>query len=171
MSGSVLVTWATKYGSTEEVAQTVAAVLRDEGIAVDARRPLHEIETLDRIDAVVLGCALYMGRMHRDVRRFLSTHRHALGRMPVAIFVLGPVHKEEGEFAQARRHVDKGLARFPWLHPQALEIFGGVWNPAKLSFPFKWTLRSVPALDARDWDAIRSWAHTVAAGLHSGVAK
>lgn len=171
MSGSVLVTWATKYGSTEEVAQTVAAVLRDEGIAVDARRPVHEIETLDRIDAVVLGCALYMGRMHRDARHFLSMHRHALSRMPVALFVLGPVHNEEEEFAQARRQVDKELARFPWLHPQALEIFGGVWNPAKLGIPFRWTLHSVPATDARDWDAIRNWAHTVAARLQCGVAK
>lgn len=171
MSGSVLVTWATRYGSTEEVAQAIAAVLSEEGIAVDARRPVREVETLDRVDAVVLGCALYMGRIHRDARRFLSMHREALSRMPVALFVLGPVHQEEGEFAQARRQVDKELARLPWFHPQQQAIFGGRWDPSRLGFPFNWALRSVPGSDARDWEAIRTWAHTLAAQLHSGAVR
>lgn len=45
MSAAVLVGYATRYGSTQEVAETVAATLRDCGLVVDIR-PLREARTL-----------------------------------------------------------------------------------------------------------------------------
>lgn len=170
MSGSVLVTWATRYGSTEEVARAVAEILQEEAVTVDAR-PLDRVDTLDGVDAVFLGCALYIGHLHRDARRFLARHRDALSRIPVALFVLGPVGKDEKQWAGARMQLNKELARRPWFHPCAQTIFGGRWDPSRFGFPWKWTLRSVPASDARDWDAIREWAHTAARQLHCGASK
>jgi len=96
MPDTVLVTWATRYGATEEVAQTVAAALRQAGLAVEAR-PMRDVETVEPYSAVVVGCALYMGRMHREARRFLVVHPSSLSARPVAMFVLGPVHREEKE--------------------------------------------------------------------------
>jgi menaquinone-dependent protoporphyrinogen oxidase len=170
MSGSVMITWVTRYGSTAEVAHAIAEVLRSEGVRVD-ERPLDRVENLDGVDALVLGCALYVGRLHRDARRFLKLHREALSHMPVALFVLGPVDKDEKQWAAARKQLDKELAKLPWFHPHVEAVFGGRWDPSRLGFPWKWTLRSVPASDARDWEAIRAWAVTLMPQLHSGAAQ
>ena len=159
---SVLVTWATRYGSTREVAEAVAEVLRENGLAVEAR-PLQNVDRLDDFDAIVLGCAIYVSRIHRDARRFLSANRDTLSRKPVALFVLGPVHNDEKQWSSARGQVSKELGRFPWFHPVAQAIFGGRWDPATVGFPFRFlpALKSMPVSDARDWDGIRAWAGTL----------
>lgn len=162
MTDSVLVTWATRFGATEEVAQAVAAALRQSGLTVEAR-PIAEIKTVEPYSAIVLGCALYAGHIHRDARRFLAAHRSELLARPVAVFVLGPVHSDEKEWHGARAQVSKELARLPWFTPVALEVFGGRWDPSKMGFPFSWLpgVQRIPVSDARDWEAIRQWAGTL----------
>jgi len=91
MPSLVLVGYATRYGSTQEVAEAVAAALREGGLEVDIRL-LREVRTLAGYSAVVLGAPLFMFRWHKDALRFLSRHREALLERPVAIFALGPVH-------------------------------------------------------------------------------
>lgn len=170
MSNTVLVTWATRYGSTAEVADAIAQVLRASGLAVKAR-PMRSVESIEEFDAVVLGCALYMSRIHRDARRFLSRHRAALSRRPVALFVLGPIHNDEKEWPAARAQLKKQLAKFPWLNLTAQEVFGGRWDPSTMGFPFGWlpAVRAIPVSDARDWDAIRVWAGQLAAALQPAL--
>ena len=150
MSKSVLVAWATRYGSTEEVAHAIADDLLKQNFAVKAQ-PMAEVNSLERYDAVVLGFALYMSRIHKDARHFFASYKEHLMRVPVAVFCLGPVHAEEKEFVEARRQLDKQLIHFPWLSPIAVEIVGGRFDPQKLGLH-----RYVPASDARDWEAIHN---------------
>jgi menaquinone-dependent protoporphyrinogen oxidase len=170
MSTSVLVGYATRYGSTQEVAEAVAATLRECGLAVDVQ-PLRQVRTLAGYSAVVVGAALYMFRWHKDARRFLSRHRQALTERPVAIFALGPVHdpRDEEEWQNSRAQLDKELANFPWLSPVALEMFGGKYAPEKLRFPISLFAGSEPASDLRDWTAIRAWASDLAPKLEPAV--
>jgi menaquinone-dependent protoporphyrinogen oxidase len=159
MPTPVLVGYATRYGSTQEVAEAVAATLRECGLAADLQ-PLREVRTLAEYSAVVVGAPLYMFRWHKDARRFLSRHRQALMERPVAIFALGPVHDphDEKEWQDSWAQLDKELAKFPWLSPIALEMFGGQYDPAKLRFPISLFAGNEPASDLRDWTAIRAWA-------------
>ncbi len=60
---TILVAYATKRGSTREVAESVAETLRERGFAVDLQ-PAATIDGLGPYDGVVLGTALYMGRPH-----------------------------------------------------------------------------------------------------------
>jgi menaquinone-dependent protoporphyrinogen oxidase len=83
MSDSILVIYATRYGSTREVAEQVAATLRDSGFEASLQ-PARQVRTLDGYRAVVLGAPLYMFRWHRDAKRFLRRHRQALAGRPVA---------------------------------------------------------------------------------------
>jgi menaquinone-dependent protoporphyrinogen oxidase len=170
MSTSVLVGYATRYGSTQKVAEAVAETLRDCGLRVDIQ-PMHEVRTLEGYDAVVLGAALYMFRWHKDARRFLSQYRKALAELPVAVFALGPVHDpyDEEEWQNSRAQLDKELAKFPWLIPVALEIFGGKFDPEKLRFPINVLAGNEPASDMRDWEAIRTWASDLASKLEPAV--
>jgi menaquinone-dependent protoporphyrinogen oxidase len=166
MSKSVLVGYATRYGSTHEVADAVAATLRDCGLVVDLQ-PMREVRTLEGYSALVLGAPLYMFRWHKDARRFLSRHRKAITGLPVAIFALGPVHDphDENEWHDSRAQLDKELAKYPWLAPLVLEVFGGKYDPENLRWPINLLAGSEPATDIRDWEAIRAWASDLAAKL------
>ncbi len=171
MSSSVLVAYATRYGSTQEVAEAVAATLRERGLEVDLQ-PMRQVRTLGHYGAVVLGAPLYMFRWHKDAINFLERHRAALTALPVAIFALGPFHAEEKEFQEARGQLDKELAKFPWLTPKVIEIFGGKFDPEKLTFPHNLVpaLKNMPASDARDWTVIRAWASDLAAQFQPALA-
>lgn len=164
----VLVAWATRSGSTEESARFVAGVLREQGLTVDLK-PVGDAPSIEAYGAVILIAALYMGRLHRTARQFLTAHRDHLMRVPVALFVPGPVEKREKDFAGSRRQLEKELARFPWLVPAAHHVIGGAFNPANLSYPWKLIpfLRKIPLSDARDWVEIRARAVQVAAALQS----
>lgn len=168
MEPMVLVAYATRSGSTAELAYTVAEILREQGMKADVL-PASEIRSVLEYQAVVVVAALYIGRLHRDARRFLTQYRRWLKQMPVELFVPGPVQNEEKDFAAARQQLDRQLARFPWLSPVAAHVVGGVWDPARLGFPFKWipALRRMKATDARDWDAIRAAARDVATCLQA----
>jgi menaquinone-dependent protoporphyrinogen IX oxidase len=72
----------------------------------------------------------------------------------VAVFALGPLTLDDEQVAGSRAQLDKALARVPAVRPATVAIFGGVVDPAKLRFP----MSSMPASDARDWDAIDAWA-------------
>ena len=170
MSTAVLVGYATRYGSTQEVAEAVAATLRECGLAADIQ-PLREVRTLAGYSAVVLGAALYMYRWHKDARRFLSRHRQALTQRPVAVFALGPVHDpyDEKEWQDSCAQLDKELAKFPWLAPVALQMFGGKYDPEKLRFPINLLAGEEPASDLRDWTAIRTWARNLATELEPAL--
>jgi len=152
----VLVAYATKRGSTREVAEAIADTLRELGLAVDLR-PAGEVEAVDFYDAVVLGGAIYIGHLHADARKLLKRHRDALRARRLAVFAIGPRTLSDDDVALSRAQLENGLAEVS-VDPDLTAIFGGVVDPAKLRFPFN----RLDASDARDWDAIRAWALEVA---------
>ena len=159
MSSLVLVGYATRYGSTQEVADAVTATLRECGLEVDIQ-PVREVRTLAGYSAVVLGAPLFMFRWHKDALHFLRRHREALKERPVAVFALGPTHEphDEEEWKDSGAQLDKELSKFPWFTPVALKMLGGKYDPTKLRFPINWLAGKEPASDLRDWTAIRAWA-------------
>jgi menaquinone-dependent protoporphyrinogen oxidase len=163
MEEKILVAYATTYGSTQEVAEAVAATLHECGFEVDIQ-PMRKVRTLTGYQAVVLGAPLYMFHWHKDALNFLSQHHTNLTDLPVAVFALGPFHDEEKEWQEVRSQLDKELVKFPWLKPVAIKIFGAKFDPATLRFPWNLlpALKNMPASDLRDWAAIRAWASNLA---------
>ena len=159
MSALILVGYATQYGSTKEVTEAIAGTLRESGLQVDLQ-PVRKVKTVENYSAVVLGAPLIMFHWHRDALNFLSRHRKGLGDKPVAVFALGPTHDphEASEWKDAQEQLEKGLAKFPWLKPAAIKVFGGKYDPALLRFPLNLMAGKEPASDIRDWEAIRAWA-------------
>jgi menaquinone-dependent protoporphyrinogen oxidase len=155
-TGSILLTYATRYGSTQEVAESITTALRESGLEVDLQ-PMQEVKSLDNYAAVVLGAAIYGTKWHPDAHRFLSQHQETLKQRPVAIFALGPLTSDSSAMQTSRRQLDKDLGKYPWLKPVALEVFVGKYDPSKLGF-FE---RFLPASDRRNWEAIRAWANAL----------
>ena len=146
----ILVAYASKHGSTEDVAREIASTLR-RGNNIVYVHGAETVADLSSYDAVVLGGSLYMGRWHRDARRFLDLHRDALARVPFAVFALGPPSMEKE--ADSRKQLQYALDQ-AHVAPDNVEIFGGVIDPAKLRFPFNHMQKT----DGRDWPAIEQWA-------------
>jgi menaquinone-dependent protoporphyrinogen oxidase len=154
----VLVAYATKYGSTREVAEAVAERLRRNGLEVDTS-PAAEVRTVEAYDAVVLGTALYFFHVHSDARHFLDRNRRELEKMPVALFGLGPTEDTAEQFEGAREHLGSVLEKRPWLTPVAMEVFGGRLVAADLRFPDNNpAMKNMADADLRDWKAIEEWA-------------
>jgi menaquinone-dependent protoporphyrinogen oxidase len=166
MSNVILVGYATRSGSTKEVAEAVAVSFRESGQEVDLQ-PMRNVRTLDGYRALVLGAPLFMFHWHKDALAFLSRHREALKGLSVAVFALGPFHDAEKEWHDVRAQLDTELAKVPWFSPVARQVFGGKFDPATLRFPMNLipAMRKMPASDIRDWTAIRKWATELAAKL------
>jgi menaquinone-dependent protoporphyrinogen oxidase len=172
MSDSVLVAYVTKYGSTQEVAEKIAATLRGQGLSVDVQ-PAKQMWGLEQYQAVVFGAPLYIGHWLKDAKRFLKKHQAALTEMPIAVFSLGPTHgTDEAEWEGVRAQLNQELAKYPWLKPVVVELFGGKYDPKNLRFPDALLakvpaspLHGAPATDLRDWDAIQAWAAALPAKL------
>ena len=157
----ILLAYATRYGSTREVAETIAAELREAGLEVDIQQ-MRDVKTLDNYAAVVLGAAIYNARWHPDAHQFLSQHQEALRQRPVAIFALGPLSTSKAAMLRSRRQLDKELEKYPWLKPVTVEMFVGKMDPARLGF---FDRLFSTASDHRDWEAIRVYANALSVQL------
>ena len=156
--GKILVAYATRTGTTEEVAGTIAEVLKEAGQEVDVH-PAGEVRDLSGYDAVILGSAVRAGRLMPEVRRFVRTRREDLQGLPVAAFAVCMVMREDTE-ANRRKASGylKGIRQV--VTPVAEGLFAGTVRPERLGFFARLAMRLVkaPAGDFRNWSAIRAWA-------------
>jgi len=159
---SILLAYASRFGSTQEVAEAIASTLSEAGLEVDLQ-PMQEVNSLDRYDAVVLGAAIYNAKWNAVAHQFVSQNQDALRQLPVAIFTLGPLSASDAAKRNSRRQLDGELAKYHWLKPAAVEIFAGKYDPSKPGLNF--FERFLPARDYRNWDAICAWAKALSAQL------
>ena len=151
---NVLVAYATKNGSTEQVAEAVAVALRERGTQA-ALFPARAVrESVAGYDLVVVGAPLYSGRWHRDAHRFLRRHRRELAAVPMAVFAMGPRSDIEDAWQRSRAQLDRALAKRDWLIPVAVTVFGGADPPGRGKRPRR---------DLRNWETIHAWAADVLA--------
>lgn len=155
---TVLVAYATRHGSTREVAEEIAATLKVLGANVElwAARDVRGHAGFARgqpgsWSLIVLGAPLYSGRWHSEAHRFLRRHRKDLAGVPVAVFGMGPRRADRQAWQRSQDQLDRAVAKHKWLTPIAVEIFGGVDPPGKQ-----------PKRDLRDWAQIEAWAASIA---------
>ena len=154
---SVLVAYASKHGSTSEIAEAIADALRAAGLLVDCVQA-DRVSGLEPYDAVVLGSAVYMKRWRREARRFLHRHSSALAERPFWVFSSGPVGDPANDNA-AWTEPRRTIAAAERLGAREHVVFGGVASGAMA--------RNTPSeyRDRRDWNAVRAWAEGIAAQL------
>ncbi len=163
----VLVAHASKRGSTAEIAERVAAVLRESGLEADCASA-SAVRDIEPYGAVVLGSAVYVKRWRGDARRFLRRHRRSLRRLPFWVFSSGPVGdpaEDDPKWTEPPRIIEK-VER---LGARDHVVFGGRLPEDPQGPMEKAMVVGVPEeyRDRRDWDEIRSWAMGVAQELSS----
>ncbi len=68
---TVLVTYASKHGSTQGIAEAIGGRLRERGLDAEVR-PVGEVNGLERYDALVIGSAVYLGSWRKEAHAFLD---------------------------------------------------------------------------------------------------
>jgi menaquinone-dependent protoporphyrinogen oxidase len=168
MENKILVTYATKYGATAEIAEKISQVMGDKGFQIDVLH-VKDVNDLTTYTAVVLGSAVYILRWRREAVRFLKTNEKLLTERPVWIFSSGPTEEEGAESPMKDWRFPKGLQPvIERIKPRDIKVFRGNVDTKKLNLIEKLMIRMVkaPVGDFRDWDAITAWAETIADGLN-----
>jgi menaquinone-dependent protoporphyrinogen oxidase len=154
----ILVAFATRKGSTAEIAQAIGKELQAAGHMADAIE-IAKVVSMQGYNAAVVGGPMYMGRIDGSVGKFTKRHYPDLARLPVAGFVvcLAAATKDQEGIARAEKALHAALSP---IQPVAEAVFAGKLDPEKLSWLQRWMIRKVesPVGDFRDWTAITSWA-------------
>jgi menaquinone-dependent protoporphyrinogen oxidase len=157
---TVLVTYASKHGSTEEIAERITATLRRLSIETDLQ-PVEAVRDIEPYTAVVLGSAIYYGSWLKEAREFVHRYEAALAARPVWLFSSGPLGVE----VKDAEPQPKELAEFQEsVKPRDPRVFFGALDYRQLSFMERMVVKGVraPEGDFRDWGAIEEWAESIA---------
>lgn len=163
MNKRILVTYATRAGSTVEVAAAIGETLSARGFAVDIK-PVKDQPRLDGYQTVVVGSAIRMGNWLPEAVEFIKTNQQALDRMPVALFTVHMLNIGDDEQSRTNRLAYLNTVR-PLLRKVDEVYFAGKMDFSRLSFLDRFISRMVKVQeeDRRDWDDIRNWAQTILA--------
>ena len=158
----VLVTAASKHGSTTEIAEAIGRHLTDAGLTVDVTGP-KQVHDLADYDAVVLGSAVYAGHWLDPAKELVERLREPLSSLPVWLFSSGPIGDPPAPEEDAVEVADIVEATGARKHV----VLPGNVDMERLRLPEKAIVRAlrVPVGDYRDWDAVASWASHIAGEL------
>jgi menaquinone-dependent protoporphyrinogen oxidase len=167
MTNKILITYASRSGTTAEIAEAIGKRLTDGGAQVEVL-PMQDVEDLSMYRAVVAGSAIRSSKWLPEAMQFVRTHRSELSKKPFATFTVC-ITLAMSNSDQYRKVVAD------WIKPVRAQVspiseglFAGVLDFSKL--PFNWDtlkLRAVVGLgifpkdDRRDWNAIGKWADSI----------
>ena len=167
INNKVLITYASRAGSTAEIAEAIGKTLSQHGTQVEVL-PMQDVKDLSMYGAVVAGSAMRSSKWLPEAMQFIKTHRAVLSQMPFATFTVC-ITLAMSSTEQYRQAVEA------WIQPVRAQVkpvseglFAGMLDFSKL--PFNWDtvkLRAVVALgifpkdDRRDWNAVHAWAESI----------
>jgi menaquinone-dependent protoporphyrinogen oxidase len=174
MDKSVLVTYASKYGATKEIAERIGQVLHQAGLQADVH-PVDGVRDLNPYRAVILGSAIYIGKWQKEAVGFLQAHEKSLAGRQVWLFSSGPTGPGDPVELVEGKRLPAGLQPIiDRIRPRDVAVFHGHINREKLNWIETWAIKSLvkkPFGDFRDWDAIVAWATTITAALKNAEPK
>lgn len=163
MPERILVTYATRYGSTREVAEKITKIIKSDLHEVEIL-PCNRVNSLDSYSFIIIGAPFYIGKMLKKAKDFITRFRQDLSSRKVAFFALGPLSEIEKELTDTQKQMEEELNQFSWLKPVSTQMFGGKYDPQTLRFADKFLtllpaspLYNRPASDVRNWEKINRW--------------
>lgn len=174
MSNKILVAYATRGGTTADVAEAIAVTLIENGGQAEVH-PVQAVTTLEPYGAVVVGSAIQGKQWLPEAVQFVQTHRAELSHKPFAAFLVCLTLALNNEEWREKANVAEWLAPVRTLvTPISEGYFAGVLNIStipSISDRLKFRASVMSGLwsegDHRDWEAIHAWAKDLAAKLAS----
>ena len=160
----ILVTAASRHGSTKEIASLIAGLLEDAGLEADVREP-DDVMSLAGYDAAVIGSGVYLGRWLDPARQMIERCRGEFAGRRVWLFSCGPL----GDPAKPDGGPADGEALQVATGAIEHRVFPGRLVKVDLGFAEKVIVAGVraPYGDYRPWDDITTWARAIANRLRT----
>jgi len=157
----ILVAYATRAGSTAEIAAVVGENLCQYGFVVDVKA-IKDKPELNDYQAVILGSAIRMANWLPEALDFIKTNQQILQNIPVALFTVHMLNTGDDDDSRANRLAYLDKVR-PMLNAPEEIFFAGKLDFSQLSFMDRLISRLVKAVEAdyRDWEMIRNWTPAV----------
>jgi len=158
-----LVAYASRCGSTAEVADTVGETLRQAGHDVEVKS-VKQVKDAAAYQAIIIGGAARMFHLLPEAVKFAHKNSTALAKVPTAYFMVGLMLKDAtvDNLSKADAMLNKLRAI---RQPVDTALFAGKLDIAKLKQPWRFFFRKNTEMaegDFRDWEAIRKWAEELA---------
>jgi menaquinone-dependent protoporphyrinogen oxidase len=161
MNGRVLVAYASKLGSTAEIAETIGSELRLHDLDVTVM-PADKVSTVRPYEFVIIGSALYGAHWRHPAMRLLRRERRSLMSREVWLFQSGLSVTGPGPWEDPTPSAVAALARE--IGTDRPVTFAGALLPETATGVLpRLMARSKDAGDHRDWDRIRAWTREIAA--------
>ena len=157
-ANKVLVVYASKAGSTAEVAAAIGETISKNGFKVEVR-PVKEVKDISQYQAVILGSAVRAGSLLPEAMQFIKNQQAALQQKSFSAFVVCLTMKDDTP--ENRKTVSAYLDPLRALvKPSAEGLFAGQLNAARLNFLERMMMKAMkaPEGDYRRWDEIQSWS-------------
>jgi menaquinone-dependent protoporphyrinogen oxidase len=168
MDKNILVAYASKYGSTKEIAVKIGEVLCQAGLQADVL-PVDGVRDVRSYKAIILGSAVYVGKWQPEAVKFLKANEKNLANRPVWIFSSGPTGEGDPvELVEGKRLPAALQPIVDRIQPRDLAVFHGFIDPDKLNRIETWAITSLvkkPFGDFRQWDSIVTWTTGIAKEL------
>jgi menaquinone-dependent protoporphyrinogen oxidase len=160
----VLVSVASRHGSTKEIGEAIAEVLRESGFVAEVRDP-DDVEDVEPYGAVVLGSSVYVGRWAASARAFVDRFAGRVADRPVWLFSSGPV----GAPPAPGGDPDEVPALVQRMHARGHRTFAGRLDKGDLALAERAVVALVQAEqgDFRAWRDVQDWAARIAEDLHA----
>ncbi|MBN1309643.1 MAG: flavodoxin domain-containing protein [Chitinispirillaceae bacterium] len=172
MTKRVLVLYATRAGSTKEIAESIGALFTQAGVQAEVL-PVKKVRSFEEYDAVVLGTAVRMGMLMPEMVRFVRKKKATLAHYPVAAFVVCCSMKKETpeHHATAENFLDQIRREIPLLSEG---LFAGKMDYSNLGFLARFIVRNMvksPQGDFREPEKIKKWTDGLVKLLQAGHTK
>jgi menaquinone-dependent protoporphyrinogen oxidase len=173
----ILVTYASRHGATEGIAQRIGERLAGQGFEVEVKPVGEAGDVPGYYDAFVIGSAVYMSHWLKEITQWVRRHSNILLGRPVWLFSSGPLGTDavdaEGKDVCSSAE-PKEFAEFKSsIRPRQMRVFFGAYDPEakpvglaeKLMSVMPAAREALPAGDFRDWAEIDGWAATIGTEL------
>jgi menaquinone-dependent protoporphyrinogen oxidase len=165
MGNKVLIAYASRCGSTGEVAEAIGQGLCAAGTAVDVRQ-LKDVGDLSAYRGVIAGSAVYRSNLLPEAVEFVKANREVLGRIPIAYFVVcGTLQEDTPEKREKAAAFLAPLCEI--VQPVNEGLFAGRIDYGRVSLLEQLIVRVLGSKegDWRDWDAIQAWAEGLSTAM------
>ena len=171
MNNRILVTYASRAGSTAGVAEAIGQTLVKKGMQVDVL-PMQDVKELSPYQAVLAGSAIRGQKWLPEAMQFVNAHRSELSRKPFAAFMVCITLSmaNAGQYLEGLKSWMSPVREL--VHPVSEGYFAGALDFSKLPFSLNVLAMRLVVLtgmwkqgDHRDWNAIHAWAESLPSWL------
>ena len=171
---NILIIYGSLEGQTQKISEYIAKILTEKGHQVTSLsgEQLPADFSVDQYEAVIIGGSIHMDRYPKYIKRFVTTHRDWLNKVPSAFFtVCMAIHSKTPKTqAEALLYGEHFLAQTGW-QPRLNTTFSGAVKYTKYNFITRFIMKMISKREGGSTDTSRDHEYTDWSSVESFAAE